>query len=129
MQFIEIKLPVEVSENDEMLGTIRSAMHSIGYDYYNNEACGEGCWLYRYAPKQAPIEYTPIINEEEIRNILREELTKGEVRAMISSELDDFTKNEKLKKTIKNLTADVLEDFLDSLWRRKAFWKGTIKRS
>ncbi len=75
------------------------------------------------------MQFSPIINEEEIKNILHEELTKGEVRAMISSELDDFTKNEKLKKTIKNLTADVLEDFLDSLWRRKAFWKGTIKRS
>lgn len=75
------------------------------------------------------MNYHPKIDEEEVRNVLREELTKGEVRAMINSELEDFAKNEKLKKTIKNITADVLEDFLDSLWRRKAFWKGTIKRN
>lgn len=69
------------------------------------------------------------INEEEIKRLLHEELTKGEVRSMIKDELEDYTKNEKLKKTIRNITADVLEDFLDSLWVRKSFWKGSIKRS
>ena len=130
MKFIEVKLPIEIADDSEVIDVIREAMHEIGYDYYNNEACGRDCWLYRYAPKMEPISYnaTPI-DESLIRDILKEELTKGEVRAMIASELDDYTKNEKLKKTIKNLTADVLEDFLDSLWRRKSFWKGTIKRS
>lgn len=70
-----------------------------------------------------------IINENEVKRVLYEELTKSEVRAMIKSELDDYNRNEKLKKTITNITADVLEDFLDSLWRRKGFWKGTIKRN
>lgn len=70
-----------------------------------------------------------IINENEVKRALYEELTKSEVRAMIKSELDDYNRNEKLKKTITNITADVLEDFLDSLWRRKGFWKGTIKRN
>lgn len=121
-------MPVELTENNDVKQTIRSAMNEIGYEYYNNESCGKGCWLYRYAPKSAPVTYGPI-NEEEVKRLLHEELTKGEVRAMISSELEDFVKNEKLKKAIKNVTADVLEDFLDSLWRRKSFWKGTIKRN
>ena len=69
------------------------------------------------------------VNEKTIREMLMEELSRSEVRSMINSELEDFTKDEKLKKTIKNITADVLEDFLDSLWKRKSFWKGTIKRN
>jgi hypothetical protein len=69
------------------------------------------------------------IDENEIKEILKEELTKGEVRSIVSSEIEDFVKSDKLKKMIHNITADVLEDFLDSLWRRKTFWKGSIKRN
>lgn len=129
MDFIEVKLPLEVAQNEDLINSIRSAMKENGYQYYNNESCGDDCWLFRYAPNMEPVHYNMPVNEEEIRNILKEELTKGEVRSMIASELDDYTKNEKLKKLIKNMTADVLEDFLDSLWRRKSFWKGTIKRN
>jgi hypothetical protein len=126
-QFINIELPEQLSNNEEVMGVIRNAMQQIGYQYYNNDPGRNGSWVYHYAPYQKPVEAW--LNEEFINQVLEEELSKGEVRAMIASELDDYTKNEKLKKTIKNLTADVLEDFLDSLWRRKAFWKGTIKRS
>ena len=70
-----------------------------------------------------------IINENEIKALLKEELTKGEVRNIVSSEIEDFVKSAQLKKMIHNITADVLEDFLDSLWKRKTFWKGSIKRN
>lgn len=69
------------------------------------------------------------IDENEIKEILKEELTKGEVRNIVSNEIEDFMKSNNLKKIIHNITADVLEDFLDSLWRRKTFWKGSIKRN
>ena len=70
-----------------------------------------------------------MIDESEVKRILHEELSRSDVRAMINSELDDYSKNEKFKKAVRNLTADVLEDFLDNLWKRKSYWKGTIKRN
>jgi len=70
-----------------------------------------------------------MIDKNEVRKLLREELNKGEVRSMIRSEMEDYLKNAAFKKAVKNITADVLEEFLDSMWRRKSFWKGTIKRN
>lgn len=124
--FIEVKLPQNIVDNEEkyqdVLSGIRNAMREIGYVYYNNDN-GK---IFRYAPMMPPVEYH-FVNE--VRNALREELSRGEVRAMINSELDDYTKNAKLKKAVKNIAADVLEEFLDSLWKRRSFWKGTINRN
>lgn len=126
LPFIEVKLPQNIVDDEEkcqdVLSGIRNAMREIGYVYYNNDN-GK---LFRYAPMMAPVE-CHFVNE--VRNALREELSRGEVRAMISSELDDYTKNAKLKKAVKNIAADVLEEFLDSLWKRRSFWKGTINRN
>ena len=55
--FITIELPGNVAEDDNVLSVIRKAMGQIGYEYYDNHSGGYngGSWIYRYAPRQAPV--------------------------------------------------------------------------
>lgn len=55
--FIIVELPGNVAEDDNVLSTIREAMGQIGYEYYDNHSGGYNgdSWIYRYAPRQAPV--------------------------------------------------------------------------
>lgn len=68
------------------------------------------------------------VNEEKyIKNLIKEELTKSDVRSMINSALDDFLKERELRKRIRELSAEILEDFFKQMWQRKGFWQTGIK--
>ena len=68
------------------------------------------------------------INEERyVRNLIREELSKSEVRSMITTALDNFLKERELRKRIRELSAEILEDFFRQMWQRKSFWQSGIK--
>ena len=68
------------------------------------------------------------VNEERyVRNLIREELSKSEVRSMITTALDNFLKERELRKRIRELSAEILEDFFRQMWLRKGFWQSGIK--
>ena len=68
------------------------------------------------------------VNEERyVRNLIREELSKSEVRGMITTALDNFLKERELRKRIRELSAEILEDFFRQMWQRKGFWQSGIK--
>lgn len=67
------------------------------------------------------------MNENEIRKMVVEELSKGEVRSMIDSKLEDFVKERNFKKAVRGITADVIEEFFREMWRKNGFWKNQIK--
>lgn len=70
-----------------------------------------------------------LINEDSIRRVIEEELTKQEVRAMIDSKLESFIKERELKKAIRQTTVDVISDFFREMWRKDGFWKNSLKNS
>ena len=67
------------------------------------------------------------ITENEIRKMLREELTKQEVRSMIDDKLSEYLKDRELKKQIRNIAVDVIDDFFHEMWRKNGFWKNPLK--
>lgn len=67
------------------------------------------------------------INEDAIRDLVIEELTKTEVRSMIDSKLDDFLNKRELKKMVRGVVADVMDDFFREMWRKNGFWKTSLK--
>jgi uncharacterized membrane protein YheB (UPF0754 family) len=67
------------------------------------------------------------ITENEIRKMLREELTKQEVRSMIDDKLSEYLKDRELKKQIRNIAVDVIDDFFREMWRKNGFWKNPLK--
>lgn len=60
-------------------------------------------------------------------NDLYEELSKSEVRTMINNSIDDLLRERELKKKIREICADVLDDFFKEMWHKKNFWKNSIK--
>ena len=46
---------------------------------------------------------------------------------MIDSKLTSYQKDKELRREIRSIAADVLEDFFHELWRKNGFWKAPIK--
>jgi uncharacterized membrane protein YheB (UPF0754 family) len=67
------------------------------------------------------------ITENEIRKMLQEELSKQEVRSMIDDKLSEYLKDRELKKQIRNIAVDVIDDFFREMWRKNGFWKNPLK--
>ncbi len=55
---------------------------------------------------------------------INEELTKSDVRSIMSSEY----KSADFKKAVKEISAEVIEDLFRTLWNRSSTWKGGVTR-
>jgi hypothetical protein len=66
--------------------------------------------------------------DERVKQIIVEELTKAEVKGMISSEFDSMLKSNEFDKKVKEISAKVVEELYKILWTRKNFWSDLIKR-
>ena len=55
---------------------------------------------------------------------INEELTKSDVRSIMSSEY----KSADFKKAVKEISAEVIEDLFRTLWNRSSTWKGGATR-
>ena len=67
------------------------------------------------------------VTDEVIREMLKEELSKQEVRSMIDDKLASYAKDRELKKQIRNMAVDVIDDFFHEMWRKNGFWKNPLK--
>ena len=66
--------------------------------------------------------------KEKLKRIINEELTKAEVRGMISDKLDSYMDTKEFKRAVNNIVADTIDDFFQGIWQRKNFWKNIIKK-
>lgn len=57
--------------------------------------------------------------EKHIKNIILEELSR--------SDKSDLLKDNDFKRRVKEITADVLEQFFKEMWTRKGMWKNSLK--
>lgn len=64
-----------------------------------------------------------VLTENYLRSLLTEELTKGEISALIASKLDDNLNSRDFKKHVKEIAADVVNEIFKILWQRNSFWK------
>ncbi len=62
-----------------------------------------------------------ILNEQDI--------TKAEVERLARNEVEKMLKSRDMQKRVKEICADVVENFYRILWQRKDFWKGSLKEN
>lgn len=67
------------------------------------------------------------MDRESLRKIIKEELTKAEIRNLIDSKLETFLKEKELKDRIREITVDVIEDLYKELWQKRTLWKNSVK--
>lgn len=65
---------------------------------------------------------------EEFTRLIIEEVTKSEIKNMISNNNSDFIKSKEFNDKIKEISAKVIEDLYKILWTRKSFWLDPIKK-
>lgn len=69
-----------------------------------------------------------MIDEEKIRSLVNEELTKAEVNSLINNKVDSILQSNEFKRKVKTITADVLEDLYRTMYQKKAFWQSSVKQ-
>lgn len=69
-----------------------------------------------------------MIDEEKIRILVEEELTKAEVNSLINNKVDSILQSNEFKRKVKAITADVLEDLYRTMYQKKAFWQSSVKQ-
>lgn len=68
-----------------------------------------------------------IMTEYRLRQIILEELSRQDVRAMIDSKIESYHKEKEFKKIVRGIAADVIEDLFKEMWRKNGFWKNSLK--
>jgi hypothetical protein len=69
-----------------------------------------------------------MIDEEKIKILVKEELTKAEVNSLINNKVDSILQSNEFKRKVKAITADVLEDLYRTMYQKKAFWQSSVKQ-
>lgn len=69
-----------------------------------------------------------MIDEEKIRILVKEELTKTEVNSLINNKVDSILQSNEFKRKVKAITADVLEDLYRTMYQKKSFWQSSVKQ-
>lgn len=67
------------------------------------------------------------MNDSRIRRIIMEEITKSEVESIASAKANSVVGSNDFKKKVREITADVIEDFIKTLWQRSGSWKSSIR--
>ncbi len=65
---------------------------------------------------------------EEFTKLIIEEVTKSEIKNMISNNNSDFIRSKEFNDKIKEISAKVIEELYKILWTRKSFWLDPIKK-
>ena len=65
--------------------------------------------------------------ENIIRTIISEELSRSDVKSIIDSQITQMYKEREFKRIVREIAVDVLDDFFHEMWRKKGFWKSSIK--
>ena len=59
---------------------------------------------------------------ENIKNIIKEELTKQDVNSIINDKLSVYIKKYEMTKEVKKIVSDVMEEFFKMMYNKRGFW-------
>ena len=63
---------------------------------------------------------------ENIKNIIKEELTKQDVNSIINDKLSVYIKKYEMTKEVKKIVSDVMEEFFKMMYNKRGFWKNNL---
>ena len=66
------------------------------------------------------------MTQNELRKIIKEELTKSDVSSMISDRLNSYVRKSELEKDVKKIVANVMEKFYRMMYNKRGFWKNEV---
>lgn len=63
-----------------------------------------------------------------LHNIIKEELTRPEITALISNKINSKLESKEFEKTIRKISSDVVGELFKILWQQKSFWENRINK-
>ena len=69
-----------------------------------------------------------MISDKRIKEIIKEEINKSDVEAIVSRKISSSYESREFQKVIRNIIADTMEDLYRTLWNRSSSWKGGLKK-
>jgi hypothetical protein len=69
-----------------------------------------------------------MVSDKRISQIINEEISKTEVESIVSNRISSAFKSNEFKKSVKEISAEVIEDLFRTLWNRSSSWKGGVTR-
>lgn len=63
---------------------------------------------------------------ENLQKIIKEELTRQDIRTMISDKLNSYIKKNEIENEIRKIVPDILEDFFKMMYNKRGFWKNNL---
>lgn len=62
-----------------------------------------------------------------VQKHINEEMTRGDIRSMIDSQISDYLKEKEFEKRVRTLTIDAMERFFRMMYNKRGFWKSELK--
>lgn len=67
-------------------------------------------------------------DNNKLKSMIFEELTKNEIRSMISDKIDSSYSSRDFKKAVKDIAGDVIRELFKILWQQSNIYSSQIKR-
>lgn len=67
-------------------------------------------------------------DNNKLKSMIFEELTKNEIRSMISDKIDSLYSSRDFKKAVKDIAGDVIRELFRILWQQSNIYSSQIKR-
>ena len=68
------------------------------------------------------------ISLNDLKNIIKEELNRSDVKSMINNRLSEYLKEKEFEDKIRDIVSDVFENYFKYMYTKRIMWKNDIKR-
>ena len=68
------------------------------------------------------------LNEEDLKRIVQEELSRSDVRSMINDRITEYLKEREFEEKIKGIISDTFENYFKYMYTKRGMWKNELKK-
>ncbi len=68
------------------------------------------------------------LNEEDLRRMVQEELSRSDVRSMINDRISEYLKEREFEEKIKSIISDTFENYFKYMYTKRGMWKNELKK-
>lgn len=68
------------------------------------------------------------LNEEDLKRMVQEELSRSDVRSMINDRIAEYLKEREFEEKIKSIISDTFENYFKYMYTKRGMWKNELKK-
>lgn len=68
------------------------------------------------------------LNEEDLKRMVQEELSRSDVRSIINDRIAEYLKEREFEEKIKSIISDTFENYFKYMYTKRGMWKNELKK-